>query len=272
MNQMTPKQIANLVEFGEAMAWEDTFLSIPAELMHKYNVRFTHIGSAAAFTVGGLDAPYYSRVLGLGVREPATEAMIDECLAFFQAAGSKTITITLSPLARPSTLADWLLARGFSASIRWAKMYRGPEPPPAIPSDLRIECAGPEHALAFALISGVNFGTPGEMAPLVTPLAGRAGWRLYLAWDGNEPVATGALFTKDRVGWLGWGTTLESHRRRGAQGAIMAQRIQDGIALGCAKFITEAVQDTPERPNPSYHNMVRTGFELAYIRPEYVRC
>jgi len=99
---------------------------------------------------------------------------------------------------------------------------------------------------------------------------GREGWRHYVAWDGDQPVATGALFVKGKMGWLGFGTTLETHRQRGAQGAIMAQRIQDGIALGCTHLISEAVEDTPEQPNPSYHNMVRTSFKLAYLRTDYV--
>jgi hypothetical protein len=78
------------------------------------------------------------------------------------------------------------------------------------------------------------------------------------------------MFVKDDVGWLGFGSTLESHRKRGGQGAMFERRIQDGLLLGCKWFVTETGEDTPEDPNPSYHNMLRTGFELAYLRPNYV--
>ena len=50
----------------------------------------------------------------------------------------------------------------------------------------------------------------------------------------------------------------------------MAQRIRDGMALGCRWLITETGEDTPEHPNPSYHNMLRTGFKLAYHRANYM--
>ncbi|MDP8923063.1 MAG: hypothetical protein M3O34_09340 [Chloroflexota bacterium] len=69
---------------------------------------------------------------------------------------------------------------------------------------------------------------------------------------------------------LSFGATLEAYRRRGAQGAIVARRIRDGADLGCRWLVTEAVEDTPDHPNPSYHNMLRTGFRLAYQRPNYV--
>ena len=51
---------------------------------------------------------------------------------------------------------------------------------------------------------------------------------------------------------------------------MMARRLVDGARLGCQWFVTETSEDLPERPNPSYHNMVRMGFQLAYQRPNYL--
>jgi hypothetical protein len=83
-------------------------------------------------------------------------------------------------------------------------------------------------------------------------------------------VATGALYLRAGIGYLSLGATLPSHRRRGAQGAIMARRIADATALGCRWLVTETFEDSPQHPNPSYHNMLRTGFVPAYRRPNYV--
>ena len=74
----------------------------------------------------------------------------------------------------------------------------------------------------------------------------------------------------DGIGWLGIGGTLPSHRKRGAQGAIMAKRVQAAAEAGCKWVITETSDDLPDYPNPSYHNMQRTGFNLAYKRTNYV--
>jgi hypothetical protein len=51
----------------------------------------------------------------------------------------------------------------------------------------------------------------------------------------------------------------------------MVQRLRDGIEMGCEWFVTETDEDTVANPNPSYHNMLRTGFKLAYTRPNYMR-
>ena len=49
-----------------------------------------------------------------------------------------------------------------------------------------------------------------------------------------------------------------------APSAAMERRLDDGRKLACRGFVTETGQDTPERPNPSVHNMLRLGFQLAY--------
>jgi hypothetical protein len=36
-------------------------------------------------------------------------------------------------------------------------------------------------------------------------------------------------------------------------------------------FVAETGKDLPEKPNPSFHNMIRTGFKVAYHRPNYMQ-
>jgi len=50
----------------------------------------------------------------------------------------------------------------------------------------------------------------------------------------------------------------------------MTRRIADGIKLGCRHLATETGEETPEAPNPSYRNMIRTGFELVYARRNWI--
>jgi hypothetical protein len=111
---------------------------------------------------------------------------------------------------------------------------------------------------------------PAGFGPLVSGLLGRPGWHHYAAFDGEQLVATGAVSIWNGIDMLGFGATLPSHRGRGAQGALMARRIRDGIALGCRWLTTETGEDTPGQSNPSYRNMLRTGFRLAYVRPNYI--
>lgn len=111
---------------------------------------------------------------------------------------------------------------------------------------------------------------PDQLQPWVGSLVGRPNWYHYLTWSEQEPVAAAALFVQADIGWLGITGTLPTARRRGAQSALMARRLRDGAELGCRWFVTETGQDLPERPNPSFHNMLRAGFAVAYHRPNFL--
>jgi len=82
-------------------------------------------------------------------------------------------------------------------------------------------------------------------------------------------VAGGQLFVVDGLGWLFNGEHAVAGRPD-AQGAIMARRIADGIALGCRHLVTEAGEETPDSPNPAYHSLLRTGFRLANLRRNWI--
>jgi hypothetical protein len=259
-------ELAHLVEFGEGEAVADMYLSAPPEM----GIRVERVGSAVVLLAETLDIVLANRVLGLGMREPATEAMLDDILARYRQAGIRNFAFQLSPVAQPPELPAWLKARQLRPQDNWAKVYRASEPSVAIPTELRVERIGPEYASAFSEVACTAFEMPMRLRPWIEANFARPGWHYYLAFDGERPVATGALFVREGVGWLGLGSTLPTDRRRGAQGAILARRIRDGAEMGCRWLVTETGADLPERPNPSYRNMMRTGFQLAYLRPSYM--
>src|SRR5690349_6313079 len=148
--------------------------------------------------------------------------MIDRIVDLYRPHGVR-FAVQLSPTAQPAALPTWLAARGIQRGDSWLKFIRGVEPPPAARTDLRIAAIGPEFAAAYAETISTVF----EMPPLFRPWAqaniGRPGWRHYLAFDGDQPVATAALFVRDGIGWLGEAGTLPVARGRGAQSALLAR-------------------------------------------------
>ena len=270
MSNLSAEKISMLNEFGESEAWANYYLCAPPEFVKKYRLEAKQIGSVWVTMIPELDWTFFNRITGLGVGNVTTESILDDALGILQNAGCKNYMAQISPSAQPTLLPDWLNARGFTKGRNWAKVYRGNEPAPFVPTDLRIESIGKEQAEAFADVALTVFEMPPELRPIVNGSVGRPGWHHYLAFDGEHPVSAAAMFVKDDIGWLGFGSTLDTHRRRGGQGALFSRRIQDGLALGCKWFVTETGEDTLEDPNPSYHNMLRSGFELAYLRPNYV--
>jgi hypothetical protein len=270
MSNLTPEKIAALNEFGESEACANYYLCAPPEFVKKFRLEVKRFGSVLVTMIPELDWSFFNRIIGLGIGDVATESMLDNAIASLQKAGCKNYMAQVSPLAEPAQLPEWLNARGFTRGHNWAKVYRANEPAPSVPTDLRVESIGKDLADAFADVALTAFGMPPELRPLVNGNVGKPGWHHYLAFDGKQPVSAAAMFVSGDVGWLGFGSTLESHRKRGGQGAMFARRIKDGLALGCKWFVTETGEDTPESPNPSYHNMLRTGFKLAYLRPNYI--
>jgi GNAT superfamily N-acetyltransferase len=96
-----------------------------------------------------------------------------------------------------------------------------------------------------------------------------AGFDCYLAWDGDEPAGAAALFASGDTGWFGLAGTRPEFRGRGAQSALLAVRIARAAELGCRLLVTETGEQVEERPSNSYRNILRSGFEIAYVRPNY---
>jgi hypothetical protein len=91
-----------------------------------------------------------------------------------------------------------------------------------------------------------------------------------MAFDDERPVAGAAMFVKDGSAWFGVAGTVAEARNRGAQTALLARRLHDAKRLGCSWVTAETSPETPERRNPSYHNMLRVGLRVAYLRDKYL--
>jgi hypothetical protein len=270
MSNLTPGQIAEINESIETEARVNYFLCAPPEFSRPFRLEIKCLGSTWVTMMPMVDHAMYNRILGLGVSTPATESILDEAVAVFQSAGCKNYRTEVGPLALPVQYPEWLAARGFKQGGRnWAKMYRGNEPAPPISTELRVETIGKEQADAFANVLLPVFGITPAYRPLVKGNVGEPGWCHYLAFAGKKPVSTAAMFVNGEVAWVGFMSTLKTFRNRGGQRVMFARCIEEGLALGCKWFVAETEEDTLEQSNPSYRNMLRSGFKLAYMRRNY---
>ena len=92
-----------------------------------------------------------------------------------------------------------------------------------------------------------------------------------LACEGDQAIAGAALFAVDGAAWLGHAHTREGFRRRGAQQALLAERIRLAAAAGATLLTTETAPDWPDLPRESLRNVARAGFRIAYERPSWIR-
>jgi hypothetical protein len=269
---VTPTFGADIIracELHEGRAWSEIVEGCAAVEGNPLRAEVVPVHGTPVPIVAALDFALFNRVIGLGAAAPATDEQLDEIAEAYAARDQSNWAISLSPLAEPDDLGARLTERGMERGGDFAKVIRTTGPPGEARTDLRVDVIGPEHAAGFAAVNVAAWGVPEVLSHWFAATIGRPGWRHYAAFDGDDPVATGALFVSDGIGWLGYAATLPTHRNRGGQGAIMARRIADAAELGCDVVHTETAAETADAPNPSYRNMIRAGFELAYLRPNF---
>jgi hypothetical protein len=79
------------------------------------------------------------------------------------------------------------------------------------------------------------------------------------------------MLVGDGTAEFGLAATREAARGRGCQLGLLRRRIADAGAAGCRTLFVETGERTAGRPSGSYRNILRAGFEEAYLRPNWQR-
>lgn len=261
---------AALCDDIEARAFADLFDAAPPELRDRLGLQVRSVADATLLMAPRMPTAMFNRAIGLGLRQRAKVADVRAIDKAFHEAGSNPWWLHWNPYSAPERFPSELPALGFTQPARksWAKVLRGPTTPPAIHTDLAIApVTDGDQAEQAAQAVTRSFEMPAFMAQWFRQLHGRPGWRMYtVADESGTVVGGGCLYVEGRTAWLGMGSVLPSHRRRGGQGALMARRIHDAIESGCRHIATETGEAMGDEPNPSLANMKRCGFEKVASR------
>ena len=228
------------------------------------------VGSVDVLIMSAADILMFNRAAGLGVETPATEGQLDEVIARFHAARVPRFLIDVSPAARPLLLTDWIASRGFPLYNNWVKLTREVEPVPWVRPDPRIKEIGVEHADEFARIIQSAFGLPKKVAEWTRLLVGCPRRRLFVAFDRDKPIGTAGLYIEGEWASFGYAAVVLEARGRGVQAALIATRIRAARDAGCRWLSMETSEETLEKPSYSLRNARKMGFEVAYMRPNYL--
>jgi hypothetical protein len=267
---MIAPDIVGRLERVEVAGLADIYRMMPPAYAAAERIGARWFGSALGIRAARADVLAFNRVVGLGVAEPATTGVLDAALGWFRDAGVPRAFVQVAPHAEPALLAAWLQARGLTYYNNWIRLWRDTTPLPPQATTLRVEQVGVDRAETFARIFAEAFHVPLDAGRKMTSTVGRPGWRHYMAFDGETPVATATLFLMGDSGWLSAAATSEAARGRGAQSALIARRIADAHAAGATLLSVETAEPTATREAPSYRNVTRLGFEVAYKRANWL--
>ncbi len=255
------------LDLAERRFWREIWDAVPPAVAEAHGIRRADFGPIQA-TVAA-DAPEVrtlNLVLGAEGPDGAAEGFLDQAIEWAREHGASAFAL-LSP-DRPGTAAAEaaLAAAGFERGVAWMRFVRDAHPPRfAVADDVEVvEIDGTDDS-PFATIAALGFGLPAWAASLLAAVPSLPDWRCYLAKVDGEPQACAAMLLDGDVAEFGIAATLEGGRRRGCQLALLRRRIEDAAAGGARTLFVETGERVPGRPSSSYANILRAGFEEAYL-------
>lgn len=255
------------IEIIERDAWIDLYAAAPLDVVEQLGIAHEIMDDGAVLLSRRLDNIYFNRICALGVALPPREKTLAAAISRFDEAGVRNWIIHVAPSA--GRLKEICEKQGLIPHRRtWAKFVRDTSPT-SVQTSLTIREIGCQHAQACSSIATQAFGLSPVVSDWFAFLVGRARWHFFMGFDRDVPVATGALYINGMVAWLGIGATAPAHRKRGAQSALLAARIDAARQRGCVILTVDAGVPHPGEANTSYRNIERAGFRVAYLRPNF---
>lgn len=261
----------------EARFWRGIWDAVPAAGAAEHGVRRARFGPIQATIVAGLPTvPMLNLVLDAATSDAAEEGFLGEAIEWVRSEGARVCAPVTPGLPGTERATKVLEAAGFAPIPGWMKFVRDAHPPRfKVATDVEVievepDSAGKPGAPPFAAIAATAFELPAAAAELFAGLPGSPGWRCYVAKIDGEPMACAATFLDGEIAELGIGGTLEGGRRRGCQLALLGRRIEDAAAAGAHTLFVETGARVPGHPSSSYANILRAGFEEAYLCPGWI--
>jgi GNAT superfamily N-acetyltransferase len=210
---------------------------------------------------GAAASANHNRVYLCGRESGMAPDGLERLIELFAAAGVKRFFVWLSPGPDMDVVRHWLNEQGLTR-VRWTAyptLCRSGHSPVRFRTDLEI------RQVSASEIEAARDQLGETLWPGYARSAGKQDFFHYMAFDGARPVAIAALCVFEDTGYLIAAATVESHRKRGAQQALVAERIKCAEQIGCSTLVSETLTMLEH----SLRNLQRAGFVEVYEKEVY---
>jgi hypothetical protein len=247
--------------FGEI--WD----AVPIAVAAAHGVRRADFGPVqATVAVAAPEVRTLNLILGAERGGAAAEGLLADAIKWTRREHARGFALVTPDQPGTAAAEATLAAAGYEHAVNWMRFVRDAHPPRfAVADDVEVVELDGESDSPFGTIAALGFGLPSWAASLIAPLPGLADWRCYLARVDGEPQGCAAMLVDGDVAELGIAATLEGGRRRGCQLALLRRRIEDAAAAGARTLFVETRERVPGQTSISYGNILRAGFEEAYL-------
>lgn len=257
-------------ELVESAAWKDFYRSASPEIVARCGIKTFPVGGVTGTIASKIDILAFNRVVGLGIKEPIDERIIDIILNKIEVSGVKRFFIQIHPEVYSDQLRRLLVSHDFYHYNNWVRLIRDNSPATNMKTNLTIKKISKIEGKSFAGIVVKAFNWPYELMDWIASTAGRKNWHHFIAFEKDIPVGTAAFYLSGEFAWFDFAATHPDFRGKGAQSALLAERIEVCRELGIKTIIVETAEQTPDKEVPSYRNVLKAGFKEAYKRPNYI--
>ncbi len=259
--------LSRRLERAEAVA-SARFVEARARLMPESGAQWIEVAGAYAM-YDGVRSPS-TQTFGLGLFQMPATADMDKLEEFFKDRGAPVFH-EVSPLADKAVLVV-LGERGYRAveltSVMFLSLCEQVEATKDCESSVQVRIVGEDEHDVWARTAAEGWRDLAEISDLLPGLmrivADRQDAVSFLAELDGRPIAGGSLSIHDGVALLAGASTIPEWRRRGAQQALLARRLEYAARAGCALAMICA-----EPGSASQRNAERHGFRIAYTRTKW---
>ncbi|MEU0188218.1 GNAT family N-acetyltransferase [Streptomyces sp. NBC_00510] len=274
---MTSTIPATILEKAEAEEMYEFEEGVPEPDRSRWGMDSMRLGGGVVLAMRDDISDYWSKALGFGFDEPVTPPLMEEVIDFYQERGIREATIQIAPSVIPEDWPDICEKLGIARGPVIRKLGADIDAAVTASSHARIGeglSVGPvtlDEAAEWAEVMPRAMGMPAQgMQQMAAASVGRSGWYPFAVREAGSIVATATLRVQGEVGSLFAGCTLPEARKRGAQSALIAARVDAAREAGCRLLVVETFDEPPGTHNSSYHNLIRAGFTLRYPRPNWI--
>jgi hypothetical protein len=263
------------IEAAEARAWADLYGAAPPDWAAAAGLRTRMVGETLVLHWAATARRYFSRTLGLGVAEAATEDALDEIVDGFERDGITMFLLQSLPHCEPAGYGGWLAARGLEPFDRQDRIVRDGRPATAPATSGRgIEVERVTETVADEWAAFLQAVYRLDTGPWLQRLIGRPGWHQYVAREAGAVVAARGMFIgPDGLAWLGMegpvpGIATDDYE---PDAMLCARIVADGLAVGARGFLADIEAPSEALDTPAYATFARLGFSRPYVRTHHAR-
>ena len=261
------------LDLVEGQFWREIWESVPAEAARESGIELRDFGPVQASIVTALPGVgMMNLILGATAPDAVSGGHLAAAAEWVKAQGVGSYVPVTPGLPETEAAEQWLAANGYGPGYAWMKFARDGHPPRfAAPGEVEVVELTEPGQEPFGMIAATGFGLPAWASVFFAELPGRSDWRCYVARLDDATQACAAMHIHGGLAEFGIAATLEPARGRGCQLALLHRRILDAVDAGCHTLFVETGERVPDRPSASFRNILRAGFEEAYLRPNWQR-